>query len=308
MGRRFMIKTNPALEYACYKIIQRYKDPQTDKVDGIRFNKMISLLNQKLLNSEEERLDIKLPHCWYFYGDMVILRDMPKQLRMDHKDDEPISKVYWEGPQPKISKKIKKIIDKREMTLQQEYPPNCDINIVIEKVYSYAPYEFQRDFLIFRNDNKFLPQEYFKELHQKILKGDFKNNIKHYPYERFPELKVQFTKISYIIETIFNEYPDNNQMGIDLGNKFWKIFCKYLVLDEKGNYNASKDAIDHWKKIAVKDLIEYNKQLNDDIKTFFKEFNTDSLDDPLLKAFLQPDDWGEGTEKISSEIDDILYS
>jgi len=300
-----MSKANTALEYASYKIIQRYKDPQTGKVDGIRFNKMISLLNRSLM---EEEIDIHLPHCWYFYGDMVILRDMPKQLRMDHKEEEPIAKAYWEGSQPKLDKRIKKIIDKKEMSLQSKYPPNCNIDKVIDAVYSYAPYQFQRDFRIFRNDNQFLPQEYFKKLHQKVLQGDFKNAVDSFPYEEFPMLKVPFTKITYIINSIFNEYPDNNQMGINLGNKFWKTFCKFLILNENGSYFASNNTLNLWRKNANEELEKYKLDLEKDINSFFKKFNPESLNDPLLKAFLLPDDWGEGTEELSSEIDEIIYS
>jgi len=303
-----MTKTNPALEYASYKIIQRYKDPQTDKVDGIRFNKMISLLNHELLKDKKNGLDIKLPHCWYFYGDMVIRRDMPIQVRIDQTDEEPIAQVYWEGSKPKVDNKTKKKIDRKEMYLQSKYPPSCDKADVIEAVYTYAPYEFQRNFLIFRNDNKFLPQEYFKEIHQKVLQGDFKNAVDNFPYEQFPILKVPFTKITYIINSIFTEYPEDKQIGIDLGNKFWKIFCKFLILDKKGSYNASNHTIKHWEKNSNEELEKYKTDLEKDVESFFKIFNPKSLRDPLLKAFLFPDDWGEGTEELSSEIDQIIYS
>lgn len=68
------MKRRKELEYTCYEVIEKYKEERTGMVDALRFNKVMSLLNKDLL---ESGIDIRLPRCWYFYGEMTVIQELP---------------------------------------------------------------------------------------------------------------------------------------------------------------------------------------------------------------------------------------
>lgn len=299
----------PELEYASYRVIQRHGNSK-QRVSAMRFHKLMFLLNRELL---KEGIDMRLPQFWYFYGPVVSILDMPKPIRFDEKSkDEFKTNVYWEGKKPstdrrRLPKKVKQIIDKKLMSVDTKHPPSSDVWELVRAVYDYAPYDFQREYRTFWSDSEAQPSFGLEKLAAKVLIGDFRQSMKAFPDDDFSSLRIPRAKLSYVVETIFKDFPKERQIGIRMSKAFWEIFCKHLRLSKEGHENLSEKTIDFWKTNLELEFVKYEDQLEKDIKYVVDNLQPDRLSDPMLTTFLLPGDWGPGSEKASEEIDTMLY-
>jgi hypothetical protein len=101
-------------------------------------------LTHRILKNEYD-IDICLPHYWYRYGDQTHIRGMPKEVGWNHEN--PFKTIVnWNGDIQTVSndailKKIRKIVD----YITEKYDGKN--KQIIQEVYKYAPYEFQRNIL-----------------------------------------------------------------------------------------------------------------------------------------------------------------
>ena len=104
---------NTPLAYACYKVISKYKDTSSGKVDGLRFNKMICLLTRDL--QAKDAIDLKLPSCWYYWGEETVPSELPAQVQFEDssKSEDGVGQFWWDGTSPEIQSKDKKKVDAR---------------------------------------------------------------------------------------------------------------------------------------------------------------------------------------------------
>ncbi len=300
-------KPTPELKYSAWKIIELYKDRSTDQVNGLRFNKMMALLDHRLL--DEKGLDIKLPRCWYLYGEATVPKQMPSQVKWKGLDnEEEKTAVTWDEGRPSIrSSKNRQKIDSIVDSLYSLFPPGEDVRKAIEEDYeSYAPYEFQRLYKMFRYDTKIrsivdkdgtLRSEAFYSI-------GIKDAMNVFPYEDFPELKVHARKLELILPNLFKEFPEKNERGVEMAKDFWKIFCRFLRV--KQNRYVVDSRLKYWEEKAFEGLRIYEDKLSDDIRRL-KSLGLSVNEDPMIDVFLSPDSLGEGFENLSSDVDEIVY-
>ena len=112
------------LHYASYEVINSYKEKKKRPPTGLYFNKIMSLLNQRLRKKEVE---LGLPHYWYRYGDQVHRYSMPSNLVWNH--EEPTrTKVEWRDT---------------EILKDREWPYYLIEDIVKELTEKYADNEYE---------------------------------------------------------------------------------------------------------------------------------------------------------------------
>lgn len=302
------MKENRQLAYACWKIISKYQDQDKKTIGGLRFNKMMSLLNHELLDNG---LDINLPRCWYFWGEMVVPKELPEQARFEGGDDEDTETTFcWIGDSPeRPPSKDKRKIDSKIDSLYTRFPPTSDIFNAVNKVYEYAPYDFQKAYKDFRSDFSLRTtiDEDGSFRTMAFYQNEFDDAIKLFPGKEFPELRVLSKKLEKVVKSIFDEFPQHNKIGIVMAVEFWKIFCKFLRASERGHAYVSHERVSYWNKKALDDLQEYKEVLYNKINEIILTYDPKSLRDPLLQGFLLPVSLGKEYNHISSEIDQIIY-
>src|SRR5437762_11314562 len=74
---------NDLLNFASYQVITKYEQVTGAKPSGLFFNKVLSVLNRDL---GAVHLQLRLPHCWYRWGDEVVRILMPRHLQWVHED------------------------------------------------------------------------------------------------------------------------------------------------------------------------------------------------------------------------------
>ena len=295
------------LKYSLWKIIDVYRDSSLGGVNGLRFNKMMALLNHRLL--DEKGLDIKLPRCWYLYGEATVPKQLPDELRWEGLDKEERETLgRWSEERPEIrSSKNRKKIDSIIDSLYSLFPPDEDVKKAIKEDYNkYAPYEFQRLYKAFRYDTQIESMvDKDGSLRSEVFYSkEIQEAMKRFPYEDFPELKVVARKIELLLPSLFEEFPEKNEKGIEMAKDFWKIFCRFLRI-KKNNY-VDSERIRYWDEVAVEDLKKYREGLKKDIRDL-KELEMDVTKDPMVELFLSPESLGPGSEDLSESVDKMVY-
>lgn len=300
-------KPTPELKYSAWKMIDLYKDRSTDEVNGLRFNKMMALLDHRLL--DEKGLDIKLPRCWYLYGEATVPKQLPSQVRWSGLDDEEEkTSVTWDDERPKVrSSKNRQKIDSVVDSLYSLFPADEDVRKAIEEDYeSYAPYDFQRKYKVFRYDTNIrsIVDKDGTLRSEAFYSSGIKDAMDVFPSEDFPELKVHARKLELILPSLFKEFPEKNEKGVEMAKDFWKIFCRFLRV--KQNKYVIDSRLKYWEEKAFEDLKTYEDKLSDDIRRL-KSLGLSVTADPMIDVFLSPESFGEGLDDLSSEVDEIVY-
>lgn len=137
---------------ASYAFIERYSRTQSHPPSGVLYNKYMTLLNRELM--DKLGVDIRLPHCWYRWGDEVVRHDMP-YLRWDHGDPRK-TYVSYSGECP-IQESKDEIVCFSESFADSfiwRYSGDEGVDLAIDEIYSEAPFAFQNDYRRLRENLK----------------------------------------------------------------------------------------------------------------------------------------------------------
>lgn len=286
--------------YAAHQIIKKFANPSNGEVDGLWFNKIITILNYRL--KLENGKDIKLPHYWYFWGNKVELGHMPSELRRTSPDEDGKKSGFkWVGPNPEEPplsdrKLVRHVID----SIYSRFPNTNEGRLsILNANYAYAPYEFQRAYAAFRTDMYEIVDVQLAGLKREFLRADLEKAMKLFPYRDFPDLTVSAMVIKILGDALLSEEKD--RIAKEITKEFWETFCKRLrIIKGVGNENIPENIISYWKNDAIEHINAYEKKLKTDVESILE---TESLkkikENPILYTFLNPEDWGEGTEDSS---------
>lgn len=242
--------------YASYQVIHQYETENGVSPTGLYFNKLMSLLHRDLRNRGH---DLKLPHCWYQYGDEVVRSWMPEQIVWSH-DAVDRTVVSWAGPKPhrQVGKGLESEIHGTVVELGARYK---DIEKAVDAVYSYAPFPFQKQFrkarqLYGSGANKIIAAK-SPELISKAVVDAFKV----FPTKEFPEPANYARLVSAATTAVLDEAPQRLQLVNDLCEKYWNFFCYHLRLHLKGHENVPGEALDIWSQKLAPERANYELDL-----------------------------------------------
>jgi len=181
---------------------------------------------------------------------------------------------------------------------------------LVKHVYGYAPYDFQRSYASFRTDFFETVDLDLVKLKGTILRNGLNKAFREFPYDSFPELAVEAATVRLIAEAMLAQSTVRVQRdAMTLAKDFWEMFCRILITTPPGYENVSRDVVERWKQSAVAHLPEYDKKLREDVDLALARHNLRSIsENPVVRAFLQPEDWGKGTEDSSRDINLSAYS
>lgn len=285
------------LNYASYLIIKEYESIKDEKPNGLFFNKIMSLLNKNIDN-------FKLSHYWYRYGDQVCRQKMPKNLEWTNVELNE-TKVDWKYNIPEFFKEFEgHPIEGEIKSLVSKYNDNFDE--LIDDVYSYAPYEFQRRFLELRkmfygaNNAYNWDMESYKELSKPI----FKDTYDSFPIHDFKEIEEEYDLVRTFIEAKLDSENWKFKILEKISTDFWFLFCYHLRMNPKARENIPSDILHHWEEKLSMDANRHRKSIAD---TIIKSIERDSnlLEyEPINEFYKWRKEDKKETEKLIDEFVD----
>jgi hypothetical protein len=235
---------------------------------GVYFNKVMCLINQ--------RIGGDLPHCWYRFGDEVIRSCLPSSIEWSHIEGKTIVKLDTRDLD--FDESIVKITNE----VLDEFPME-GIEKIIDKIYSFAPYKFQRDFRDLRKEIDSIKDtaiQWEPLRKQKIAHCKEKALVSFPKKFRHGDLIEGLNLWNTLFDTILSHDPVDYKLLKNINETFWYQFCYHLRLDSNGN--VPEWVLDRWMEDLEFDSRElYYQQLdiaNDCLESGYR------LPETILKA------------------------
>jgi hypothetical protein len=276
------------ISYSAYRIISEYKKISQKSPSGLFFNNAISLLNTLL---KQSNIDIKLPHCWYRWGDEVVRYYMPPEIQWTHEESY-YTKVEWNGNYPNtLSESSKKeridcIID--DIISKYSIDKNS-LEQLVNEVYKAAPLEFQKRYKDVRDllgSQKLFNSSQIRDV-KDVLINALNRALQSFPDSpHFDNVRKLIPAFKELVVTFLNLNNAHFELINDMIEEYWFWFCYYLRTYGDANDNIPKSTILYWDEIkSVQDEIYYTN-FRDYLLKLYK-VNQKIIDNDVLNPFVQ---------------------
>lgn len=286
--KNFRNASDDMIAYISYSVINDYKRLYNDNLpSGLFFNKVLSILYKTL---KEEKIDIKLPHCWYRWGDEVVRHYMPYEIEWNHEEAY-FTTVDWNGdrPDPIENDGLRKEIDDTIDRIIKKYSSyKEEIGELLSEVYKTAPFEFQKQYKNVRDIlfDKRLAQSKSTDFGKNILWPILDKALNTFPDDTyFKTVRQHIPAFKRLIYLYINQPNPNYKVINEISEEFWFWFCYYLRVNDQAHENINQDTLAYWEEVRIKEDEIYMRNFQDYAFSLYNSDNT-LRDDDILKPFI----------------------
>lgn len=255
-------RTDP-VSYVSYQVIIKHIELQGRPPTGLYFNKILSLLHQELKN---KGFDIKLPHCWYRWGDEVVRYLMPSAVVWDHEEAN-LTTVHWRGDAPNdvCDPALETNIIYHVSELTNKYSGQGRIDDAVNEVYENAPFDFQRKYKACRD-------AFVSVRGAKVNITDYGENyiwpkmgeaFESFPANDFPHVAERVPVVRDLLHRILLEEKPPYAIANEVSEEFWAWFCYFLRLNPQCHENVPRETIEHWTETLEVEDHRFHRMLGD---------------------------------------------
>lgn len=255
------IRSSPLLAFASYSVVKAYEDSRNESPTSLYFNKLLSLSHRAL---KSKGVDIQLPHCWYLFGDEVVRYWMPRGIQWEREEQSP-TRISWAGEPPRnsipqnVRSEILSVVGKHTET----YVTPGGLGRLLERVYAYAPFDFQRDFRKFRRQlspfarSRVTVKNYVK---RRVL-PQLRKSLSEFPSYEFPEVGERIPRFGKVLVSLLEGEPDLEQvrLSMEMSRKLWELFCYFLRVHPEARENVPEEALRIWRDQLDPSLETYDR-------------------------------------------------
>ncbi|MDR1954534.1 MAG: hypothetical protein LBP82_01100 [Candidatus Methanoplasma sp.] len=271
---------------------------------GVLFNKYMTLLHRRLKN---EGIDIRLPHCWYRWGDEVVRYRMP-YLDWDH-EYAAYTQVSWDGTMREIydpNDRVIKMASEYTDEFISKYSGAEGAEMAIDEVYDEAPFEFQNRYRQLRETLKQLRTNnamYFDGASINMIVPLFEGAIRSFPkeFKSIANEKEDFVEM-------FRVMIESRAMMKDLFNiteDFWFFFCYHLRV--KCNENVPSSTLNVWKDKIPEETELFEQKLQSYAHRFYDGSDRSLRAKKLFEGWEENDrEFRELIDKLPDNEEDVL--
>ncbi len=290
-------RSNILIEYSSYKVIKSYEAEKGNSPGGIYFNKSMSLINSIL---KTQGIDMKLPHCWYRWGDEVVKYYMPYEIKWNN-EEAAYTKVSWEGDTPDFPEiGVKNKIDNIVSDILKKYSDYGSLSDFIDLIYENAPFEFQRKYRYVR-EFFYLAKEKNKSINEPvkdILLPQINDALQSFPedvhFNTVREFIPAFKR--YVEYFAVSKRKDYNELE-EVSEEFWFWFSYFLRLHPNAHENVSNETIMIWKEKLKSETENFYFNFTDHVLNISRDIK-DVRHDEILGSYVIKAE-SEGTDYIA---------
>lgn len=267
------------VKYASYIFISQYRSTCGSNPSGVMYNKFMILLNRELRDKLGK--DIRLPHCWYRWGDEVVRYNMP-YLEWNHDDPhKTIVQFYGQIHNPSSRDEVLNHTRLFAKEFISRYTGTEGVDLAIDEVYSKAPFRFQNDFRTLRDNLKLAQKNITVSNHLDMVRDLYQTAMTNYPLRSFPSTELEVTQFDRLFTKALDEGLSVDRLQ-QMSETFWFYFCYHLRLHKNCHANVLKSTLDIWESILPEALDIYEEKIQNYAYYLFP----DGSDDPIINRLL----------------------
>jgi hypothetical protein len=249
------------VKISTFLLISEDEDRINERVRGVVFNKFMTLLNYDLKSTKN--IDIKLPHCWYRWGDEVVKYYFRPYTKWDH-EELGTTTVTRKGNVPEIKMSDPTITEIRNFIQKyiEDYSDDDGWERAIDKLYEKAPYQFQNEYRKLRENLKEAVRTTFiQDNFSNLLLSLFNNAMETFPRE-FSCMTKERTAFTAVFRAALRNNVSIEEIR-EMSEEFWFLFCYHLRVDKKCHENISNETLNVWKSSIPWEEELYSRSLQD---------------------------------------------
>jgi len=245
--------------------IHDYEAMNREGASGVLFNKFMTLLHRRF---KSEGFDMRLPHCWYRWGDEVVRYRMP-YLEWDH-EYAAYTKVSWRGGYPEYrldDPTVKKISHySREFINRYSGPEGAEL--AIDEVYEEAPFTFQNEYRKLRENLRiYSKRDGFIDNYKTLVDDFFTSAMNEFPDKEFKSIAEERMDFEEVFRLSIHAGAAPSQL-FKQTEDFWFFFCYYLRLNDKCHENVPRTTLDVWAERIPWETDIFRHKLQDNANRF----------------------------------------
>ena len=302
MSKEMLIEDTD-LKFVAYCVVRQFKKRTGRDPTGLYFNKAMSLINTKL---KEEGYNLRLPHCWYRWGDEVVRYYMPFELGWNH-EDPPSTKVTWEGDVPRgmidlrLQDKVKSLSDEMADQFSSE-----NLSEMVEQVYMNAPFDFQRLYKKVRDSflSILRAEVAVENFNISKLIPQLEEAIAAFPEDsEFDEIRAHLPAFKSLLMHVLSTENTDYSLANEISEEFWFWFCYFLRLHPRAHENIGKEALAIWSERLEVETDLYMRAFGEHVLRLFRAIPEISLDAELAPFVASEQEVEKESDKIMSEFE-----
>ena len=270
-------KRNDYVRIASFLFLDEYRKKRKGEVSGVMYNKFMTLLYRDL----RPETDIRLPHCWYRWGDIVVSHCVPyvKWIRKGSK----YTTVEWndDALQYDHNDRTVSLIKKNIAEFMIRHSGSEAHETAKDEVYDGAPFEFQNEYRKLRESLESLSMNRVMDNQAEYIRNLFTSAMSAFPKKEFKHI----INIKEKFEAVFETGLKNNASSADLfdfAELFWFFFCYHLRLNKKCHENITEDTLNIWKEEIPWETLGIEHVL----QNYAEKFSCTASGDPYITSLL----------------------
>jgi|GEM_PF-624053 len=266
------------VKIASYMFLEQYPKREKKEATGVMYNKYMTLLHEELKSGG---VDIKLPHCWYRWGDIVVEHCIP-YVQWNHKSLD-YTTVTWRGERFDYDVKDETIslIKKNLEYFLSNHLGLESHETAKDEVYKGAPYQFQNEYRKLRETLDILCKNNpYSNIHQPISTL-FESAMEVFPKE-FKRINSQKDEFIAVFRLVLDSNESQKDL-FDVSEFFWFFFCYYLRVDKKGHENIPTETLAIWNEKIPWETSKFEHIMENYAQKFNKHDHNDPAIDTLIK-------------------------
>ena len=246
------------VRYASWRFITGYVESEGRQPTGVLFNKFMTLLHRNL--KVRHGVDIRLPHCWYRWGDEVVRHGM-SYLQWDHVEPGE-TRVSFRDPVQDIDgdDSVVKLIDPFVEHFIARYSGEEGAEMAVDEVYAAAPFEFQNRFRMLRESLRISRTNLVAVNQTDVIDSLFENAMGCFPHDEFPEVSPYAVQFSAVFKAALDSGVYVRELQ-EIAEYFWFYFCYHLRLHDRCHENVSVQTLGVWADAIPAETTDYERTI-----------------------------------------------
>lgn len=251
------------LTYSSYALIARYEEKTGNLPSGLFFNKSLSFISTEI---KEKGIDIRLPHCWYRWGDEVVRYFMPPELEWTHEEAD-YTLVNWNGSHPDFpSNDSKKLLDDLVTFILEKYSGPTEIKELVNINYLNAPFEFQKKYKRLRDFYYNIPDSDLRKLNGS--KGEMlkllRSALSSFPQDPFfKDIRTFLPTFDEFMFQVLDSESTTISVIKEILEEFWYWFCYFLRAHPSAHENVPDLTVAYWVSRTPIETVNFEREFRE---------------------------------------------